>query len=226
MLAGHTHGGQIRMPITGPILAPSLYGTKYAIGTFYKAPTLLHVSRGVSGLTPVRYNCRPGDIDPAADQQVVAPAAERIRVHAPAGICRLDLTRVEACRVKASESAAAASSAGLDQLLESRGRCRRPLLPWSGQRLNHGAARVDDLDLVSASVHCLGPVEDHQVAAFLFQLGQGPQPMIVGFEGKAHQPLSPFFAPQVATTSGVSISCSVSGSPVFAILPGATLTGR
>ena len=53
MLAGHTHGGQIRMPITGPILAPSLYGTKYASGTFYEVPTLLHVSRGVSGLTPV-----------------------------------------------------------------------------------------------------------------------------------------------------------------------------
>jgi uncharacterized protein len=59
MLAGHTHGGQIRFPIVGAILAPSIYGTKYASGLYYKAPTLMHVSRGVSGLFPVRYNCRP-----------------------------------------------------------------------------------------------------------------------------------------------------------------------
>jgi predicted MPP superfamily phosphohydrolase len=59
MLAGHTHGGQIRFPIVGAVLAPSIYGTKYASGLYYKAPTLMHVSRGVSGLFPVRYNCRP-----------------------------------------------------------------------------------------------------------------------------------------------------------------------
>src|SRR5262249_39095578 len=59
MLAGHTHGGQIRFPLFGAVLAPSIYGTKYACGLFYKAPTLMHVSRGISGLTPVRYNCRP-----------------------------------------------------------------------------------------------------------------------------------------------------------------------
>ena len=43
----------------GAVLAPSIFGTKYAAGLFYEAPTLMHVSRGVSGLTPVRYNCRP-----------------------------------------------------------------------------------------------------------------------------------------------------------------------
>ncbi|HEY1602644.1 MAG TPA: metallophosphoesterase [Pirellulales bacterium] len=59
MLAGHTHGGQIQFPLLGPVLAPSVYGTKYACGTFYEAPTLMHVSRGVSGLTPVRYHCPP-----------------------------------------------------------------------------------------------------------------------------------------------------------------------
>jgi uncharacterized protein len=59
MLAGHTHGGQIQLPLLGAVLAPSVYGTKYASGTFYEAPTLLHVSRGVSGLTPVRYHCPP-----------------------------------------------------------------------------------------------------------------------------------------------------------------------
>jgi predicted MPP superfamily phosphohydrolase len=32
---------------------------KYASGTFFESPTLMHVSRGVSGLTPLRWNCRP-----------------------------------------------------------------------------------------------------------------------------------------------------------------------
>jgi len=59
MLAGHTHGGQIRFPLIGPVVSPSLYGVKYACGIFYEAPTLLHVSRGLSGLDPIRLNCAP-----------------------------------------------------------------------------------------------------------------------------------------------------------------------
>jgi predicted MPP superfamily phosphohydrolase len=59
MLAGHTHGGQIRFPIIGPVVSPSLYGVKYACGAFYEAPTLMHVSRGISGLEPIRINCAP-----------------------------------------------------------------------------------------------------------------------------------------------------------------------
>ena len=47
MLAGHTHGGQVRLPIIGPILSPSRMGTRFASGTFYYEPTLMHVSRGV-----------------------------------------------------------------------------------------------------------------------------------------------------------------------------------
>jgi predicted MPP superfamily phosphohydrolase len=59
MLAGHTHGGQIRFPFIGPVVSPSLYGVKYASGVFYEAPTLMHVSRGLSGLEPIRINCAP-----------------------------------------------------------------------------------------------------------------------------------------------------------------------
>ncbi|GIX00305.1 MAG: phosphoesterase [Pirellulaceae bacterium] len=59
MLAGHTHGGQIRIPGLGPIVAPSWFGSKFASGVFYLPPTLMHVSRGVSGIHPLRFRCRP-----------------------------------------------------------------------------------------------------------------------------------------------------------------------
>jgi predicted MPP superfamily phosphohydrolase len=59
MLAGHNHGGQVRLPLVGPILAPSLSGVRYASGTFRRDKTVLHVSRGTGGLTPFRWNCPP-----------------------------------------------------------------------------------------------------------------------------------------------------------------------
>jgi predicted MPP superfamily phosphohydrolase len=59
MLCGHTHGGQIRLPVIGPIVCPSRYGVRYASGVFYEAPTLMHVSRGISGEDALRINCPP-----------------------------------------------------------------------------------------------------------------------------------------------------------------------
>ncbi len=59
MFAGHTHGGQVRLPFFGPIIAPSRYGTKYASGTFRVGKTLMHVSRGLSGDEPIRLDCLP-----------------------------------------------------------------------------------------------------------------------------------------------------------------------
>jgi uncharacterized protein len=59
MLAGHTHGGQIRIPPAGAIFSPTWTGVKYISGVYYVAPTILHVTRGVSSDTPVRWNCPP-----------------------------------------------------------------------------------------------------------------------------------------------------------------------
>jgi predicted MPP superfamily phosphohydrolase len=59
MLAGHNHGGQVRLPLLGAILAPSLSGVRYASGTFQSGGTVMHVSRGTGGLTPFRWNCPP-----------------------------------------------------------------------------------------------------------------------------------------------------------------------
>lgn len=59
MLAGHTHGGQVRFPLLGPIFVPSRIEVRYSAGTFDEPPLVLHVSRGVSGKTPLRVNCPP-----------------------------------------------------------------------------------------------------------------------------------------------------------------------
>ena len=59
MLAGHTHGGQIRLPLIGPVFAPSRNGVQYASGLFYAPPTILNVSRGLSAELPLRMNCPP-----------------------------------------------------------------------------------------------------------------------------------------------------------------------
>jgi predicted MPP superfamily phosphohydrolase len=59
MLAGHNHGGQVRLPLFGPLLAPSLHGIRYASGVFRGGDTILHVSRGTASHTPLRYNCPP-----------------------------------------------------------------------------------------------------------------------------------------------------------------------
>ena len=59
MLSGHNHGGQVVLPLFGPVYSPSVYGCKYAAGVFWEPPTLVHVSRGISGRHPLRWRCRP-----------------------------------------------------------------------------------------------------------------------------------------------------------------------
>lgn len=59
VLAGHTHGGQVRLPLLGPIFSPSWYGTRYSAGAFSRGSTHLFVSRGLSGREPLRIGCRP-----------------------------------------------------------------------------------------------------------------------------------------------------------------------
>jgi predicted MPP superfamily phosphohydrolase len=59
MLAGHVHGGQIRLPVLGSVFVPSRYSRKYDCGTFYVAPTVMHVGRGLSGQHPLRFFCKP-----------------------------------------------------------------------------------------------------------------------------------------------------------------------
>jgi predicted MPP superfamily phosphohydrolase len=46
-LCGHTHGGQVRLPVIGPILTSSQLGRKYVMGLYRNGRTHLYVSRGI-----------------------------------------------------------------------------------------------------------------------------------------------------------------------------------
>lgn len=59
MLSGHNHGGQVVLPLIGPVYSPSRFGVQYAGGAYWEEPTMLYVSRGISGLHPLRIRCKP-----------------------------------------------------------------------------------------------------------------------------------------------------------------------
>lgn len=59
MLAGHTHGGQIRFPLLPALHLPEL-GRIYVEGWFQHGPTQLYVNRGIGAVgLPFRLNCPP-----------------------------------------------------------------------------------------------------------------------------------------------------------------------
>ncbi len=59
MLSGHTHGGQVRVPLVGPMVLPPL-GRKYIEGWFRFGDLQLYVNRGLGTVgLPVRFNCPP-----------------------------------------------------------------------------------------------------------------------------------------------------------------------
>ena len=59
MLAGHNHGGQIRLPLIGAVFMPSVYSRRFDRGFFRRGPTLMYASEGIAGMHPVRYGCPP-----------------------------------------------------------------------------------------------------------------------------------------------------------------------
>jgi predicted MPP superfamily phosphohydrolase len=58
MLCGHTHGGQVRLPILGTPFAP-VQDRRYVEGLHRWENRWLYITRGVGNLHGVRFNCRP-----------------------------------------------------------------------------------------------------------------------------------------------------------------------
>jgi predicted MPP superfamily phosphohydrolase len=62
-LCGHTHGGQVRLPVIGAVLTSSRLGRRYVMGHYHEGRTHLYVSRGVGfeglGAPRVRLFCPP-----------------------------------------------------------------------------------------------------------------------------------------------------------------------
>jgi uncharacterized protein len=63
MLSGHTHGGQVRLPLLGALYTSSLYGKRFEAGRYTLGNTTLYVSRGIGiegkGAPRVRFLCPP-----------------------------------------------------------------------------------------------------------------------------------------------------------------------
>jgi predicted MPP superfamily phosphohydrolase len=58
-ISGHSHGGQVALPLIGPLVLPYL-GQKYPSGLYKVGDMYQYTNRGI-GMTPptVRFNCRP-----------------------------------------------------------------------------------------------------------------------------------------------------------------------
>jgi len=59
MLAGHSHGGQVRIPFYGALMVPFGVG-RYDLGLFRTKSGPLYVNPGIGWFpVPIRFNCRP-----------------------------------------------------------------------------------------------------------------------------------------------------------------------
>ena len=56
ILAGHVHGGQVRVPFLGALICPSKYGTKFSCGDFKETQNRMIVTKGLgTSLLTVRF---------------------------------------------------------------------------------------------------------------------------------------------------------------------------
>ena len=58
VLCGHTHGGQVNIPLLGPPFLP-IKNRQFCAGMFHVYGKSLYVNRGLGRLGRIRFNCRP-----------------------------------------------------------------------------------------------------------------------------------------------------------------------
>lgn len=60
LIAGHTHGGQVRFPVFGSVIHPSDFGQRYARGHVFEDGHHLFVTTGIgTSIIPVRFGVPP-----------------------------------------------------------------------------------------------------------------------------------------------------------------------
>jgi predicted MPP superfamily phosphohydrolase len=60
MLAGHTHGGQVKLPLLGTPIVPSRFGSKYVSGLVQGPACPVYISRGIgTTVLPLRFRVAP-----------------------------------------------------------------------------------------------------------------------------------------------------------------------
>jgi hypothetical protein len=60
LIAGHTHGGQVRVPLLGRPIVPSKYGQRFAHGHVVEGGRHVFVSPGLgTSILPVRFGVPP-----------------------------------------------------------------------------------------------------------------------------------------------------------------------
>lgn len=59
-IAGHTHGGQVNLPLLGRLVVPSRYGQRFAAGHIVESGRHLFVATGIgTSIVPVRFSVPP-----------------------------------------------------------------------------------------------------------------------------------------------------------------------
>jgi predicted MPP superfamily phosphohydrolase len=93
VLCGHTHGGQIRLPLFGAVFTSSIYGKRYEMGEYREGATTMVVSRGIGmegkGMPRMRFLCEPeielielrGTLEAEEALGDTTPASYRARPH-------------------------------------------------------------------------------------------------------------------------------------------------
>jgi predicted MPP superfamily phosphohydrolase len=92
-LAGHTHGGQFRLPFMGAVITMSAYGKAYEAGLYQVGRTALYVNRGIGEsplIFPIRFFCRPEltvlDVTGTGQNPVPAPPTVRVVPHSDGAV--------------------------------------------------------------------------------------------------------------------------------------------